>query len=134
MLREDTYNARVSVDGVDLGTWDKMSAVEVDSEELTFTPGGLAEPITLGGRRNYGTVTVEKLYTADIHGNYHWLVQRAGKAEMVITRQPLDADGNANGRVVAISGKLKAVNSPEIDSEGDDAALIELEMTVRGIS
>jgi hypothetical protein len=134
MIREDTYNVRASVDGVDLGTFDKMSGGELDSEETTFRPGALQQPITLGGAQTFENVTVSKLYTDVVHNQFHWLASRRGKAEMIITRQPLDAEGNASGRVIVYSGKLKAVNLPEIDSEGNDAALLELEMTCRSIS
>lgn len=134
MQREDTYNVRVSVDDVDLGTFDKMTGGDTDSEDTTYRPGGLGAKVTLGGTQNIADVTVSRLYTDVIHGQFHWLQTRAGKGEMVVTRQPLDADGNANGRVIVFSGKLKTVKPPDVDSEGNDAALLELDMTVRSIS
>lgn len=132
MLREDTYNVRVSVDGTDLGTWDKMEGGELDSEELTYSPGGLGPTVALGGRRKVENVTVSKIYDPFIHNYFHWLAERTGKGEMIVTRQPLDAEGVANGRIVVWAGKLKNVKAPDIDSEGNDAAIIELEMSCKG--
>lgn len=132
MKREDTYSVRVSVDGVDLGTWDKLSGGETDSEETTYRPGGLADQITLGGATTTGNVTVQKLYDEGVHGVYHWLVSRAGKALMVATKQPLDSEGAAFGRPIVYGGRLKAVTPPDTDSEGNGAALISMEMTVQG--
>lgn len=134
MQRQDTYSVRASIDGVDLGVFDKMSGGEGDSEETTYRPGGLGDQVTLGGAQSIGNITISKLYTDVVHGQFHFLMARRGKGEMVVIRQPLDSDGNASGRVVAYSGKLKAVTPAEIDSEGNDAALLELEMTVRSIS
>lgn len=132
MKRQDTYSVRVSVDGRDLGTWDKMEGGEVDSEETTYRPGGLSPQVTLGGAQTTGNVTVSKLYDEGVHNLFHWLATRAGKGEMVVVKQPLDADGVVFGRPLVYAGKMKAVTAPEVDSEGNDAALIEIEMTVRG--
>lgn len=132
MKREDTYSVRVAVDNRDLGTWDKLEGGEIDSEETTYRPGGLADQITLGGARSVGNVTVSRLYDEGVHNLFHWLAARAGKADMVVVKQPLDAEGVVYGRPLVYSGKLKAVTPPDVDSEGNDAALIEIEMTVRG--
>lgn len=132
MKREDTYSVRVSVDGRDLGVFDKLSGGEVDSEELTYRPGGLAHQISLGGAQTTGNVTVSRLYDEAAHEAYHWLASRAGKGVAVVTKQPLDADGNAWGRPIVYSGTLKRVSAPDVDSEGNGAALLELEITPKG--
>jgi hypothetical protein len=132
-VRQDQYDVKVSVDGVDLGTFDKLSGGEIDSEETTFKPGAMGARISLGGSVNVGSVTVSRLYdlTRD-HAIVHWLISRAGKGSAVISKQPLDVDGNVFGRPIVYSGKLKQVNPPEVDSESSDAALIELEVTPTG--
>lgn len=134
MSREDQYNVKVSVSygGVtkDLGTFDKMSGGEVDSEETKFPPGGMAEEISLGGRKTVGNVTVSRLYslTRD-HGNTGWLIGGVGKADVTVTKISLDVDGNAYARPLVYQGKLKAMTPPEPDSESSDAALFELEVS-----
>lgn len=132
MQREDTYAVRVSVDGRDLGVWDKQTGGSPDSEDLTYRPGGLADQVSLGGAPTIGSTTVTKLYDDVTHGNVHWLASRAGKGNVVITRQPLDADGHAWGRPITWTGKLKSVNLPDVDSNSNNAALIGLEVTLNG--
>ena len=132
-MRQDQFDVRVTVDGEDLGTFDKFSGGEIDSEEVTYKPGGMAPRISLGGSVNPGNVTVSVLYDlARINQVVHWLAARVGKADMVVSKQPLDVDGNVFGRPLVYQGKLKQVNPPEHDSESSDAALIELEMTPAG--
>lgn len=131
MKREDTYSVKVSVDGRDLGVWDKMEGGEIDSEETRYRPGGLAEEIPLGGTRTRGNITLSKLYDEGVHDVYHWLDSRAGRGSVVVTRQPLDPDGNAFGRPLVYVGTLKSVAPPAIDSESSDAALVEIEVVPR---
>jgi hypothetical protein len=89
--------------------------------------------ISLGGSVNVGNVTVGRLYVLDRdHVIMPWLLGRAGKGTMVISKQPLDVDGNAYGKSLTYRGKLKQVTPPEVDSNSSDAALLELEMTPDG--
>lgn len=133
MSRLDQYDVRVSVDGTDLGTYDKLTGGEVDSEETTYKPGAMGPRVSLGGSVNVGTVVVSRLYDlARDHQIVHWLIGRAGKGQAVVSKQPLDIDGNVFGRPIVYSGKLKRVTAPEADSESSDPALIELEVTPAG--
>jgi hypothetical protein len=78
-------------------------------------------------------VTLSRLYVLNRdHDRIHWLISRAGKGTCVVSRQPLDVDGNAYGRPLVYTGTLKAVTPPEVDSESSDAAKIELEITPAG--
>jgi len=133
MSRQDQYDVRVSVDGVDLGTFDTLTGGEIDSEETTYKPGAMGSRISLGGSVNIGNVTVERLYdlTRD-HLTVHWLISRAGKGWAVVSKQPLDVDGNVFGRSLTYQGRLKQVTPPEHDSESSDAARIGLEITPVG--
>jgi hypothetical protein len=133
MSRLDQADVKVTVDGVNLGTFDKLTGGEVDSEETTYKPGAMGARISLGGSVNVGAVTVSRLYDLDRdHSIIHWLISRAGKGEMVIVKPALDVDGNAYGKPLTYRGKLKQVNPPDVDSESSDAALLELEMTPSG--
>jgi len=132
-MRADQFDVRVSVDGTDLGTFDKLSGGEIDSEETTYKPGAMAPRISLGGSVNVGNVTVSRLFDLDRDGQIvHWLIGRAGKGDCVVSKQTLDVDGNAYGRGITYRGRLKQVNPPEVDSESSDAALLELEITPSG--
>jgi hypothetical protein len=128
MNREDTWIVRVSVDGRDLGPFDKASGGAGDSEETKYRANGGRE-VTLGGAQTLENVTVSVLYEEGVHALYHWLMSRRGRATMVVTKTPTDADGNVFGRSIVYTGKLKAVTPPDVDSESSDAALIELEQS-----
>lgn len=134
MSREDQYNVTVTVKyggtEKDLGTFDKMGGGEVDSEETKFPPGGMAEEISLGGRKTVGNVTVSRLYDLSRdHGEMGWLIGGVGKADVTVTKTHLDSDGNAWDQPLVYQGKLKAISFPEPDSESSDAALFELEVS-----
>jgi hypothetical protein len=131
--RQDQYNVTVTIDGADYGTWDKMGGGEVDSEEKKYKPGGLAPEVSLGGSQTVGNITVSRLYDlARDHGTVKELLGRVGKAVVVVSKQPLDADGNAFGAPIVYRGTLKTCTPPEVDSESSDAAMIELEVTSSG--
>lgn len=132
-MRQDQNAVTFSVDGVDLGVWDKLSGGEVDSEETRYKPGGMGAPITLGGSVEVGELTVSRLYVlARDHDRIHWLISRVGKGVATVARQPLDADGNAYGAPLVYAGTLKTVNPGEIDSESSDALLVECAVTPAG--
>lgn len=140
--RADTFEVTVHVQNVlhpnkimlNCGVWDKRSGGRKDSEELKYPPGGMRPEISLGGRSTTENVTVSRNYRLvrdhqDLSGI---LLAGVGKARMTVTQQPLDLDGNAFGRPSVWSGTLKSVSLPEHDSESNDAAMVELEMTADG--
>lgn len=132
MKREDKFNVRLTVAGRDLGTWDKKDGGEVDSDDTTYRPGGTEDQISLGGPVKTGNLTLNRLYDEGAHSVYHWLVALVGKADAVVAQQPLDADDNAFGRPIVYSAKLKRVQAPSYDSNGNGAATLEVELTVNG--
>lgn len=134
MSRSDQYNVTVEVTygGLTraLGTWDKLSGGEVDSEETKYFPGGMAAQVSLGGRRTVGNVTVSRLYRLDRdHPLVGWLLGGAGKATVTVTKASMTIDSAAVGNPLVYTGTLKAVTPPEHDSESSDAALLEMEIT-----
>jgi hypothetical protein len=137
--REDTASIqlRIQVPGnssyTDYGIWDKRSGGELDSEETTYYPGAMADRISLGGRVVPGNNTLQRLFKGDrdqkqLATLYHCV----GKAKVTVTEQPLDIDGNAYGHPIVWSGILKKVASPNRDSESNNAALIEIEISTVG--
>jgi hypothetical protein len=138
-MRQDQYDVTVSLKLPDnsvlaLGTFDTFEGGEVDSDETKYKPGGMAPHVSLGGSKTVGNVTVSRLYslTRD-HLQVARLVAAVGTAEVTVTKQPLDVDGNAFGLgALVYTGKLKTVTFPEVDSESSDAAMIELEVSTAG--
>lgn len=133
MSRQDQYSVSVTVDGIRLGVWDTLEGGEVDSEETKFKPGGMAPSVSLGGSVEVGNVTVSRLYDlARDHSIVHWLLGRVGRAQVVVSKQPLTADAAAYGSPIVYRGILKSVTPPEVDSTGSDPSMIELEVTPGG--
>lgn len=137
--RADTYAVNVQIahprtgNLIDYGTWDKMGGGEIDSDDTKYKPGAMGPPVSLGGPKTVGNVTVSRLYRLGRdHDGVQQLIDASGKSYMVVTKQPLDLDGNAYGRPIVYKGRLKRVTPPEVDSESADAGMIELEMTVDG--
>jgi hypothetical protein len=138
--RQDTHRIHVKIADpakpeamIDYGVWDKFSGGEVDSDETKYNPGGMAPPVSLGGRRTVGNVTISRLYRLyRDHSHLNTLLASAGKSKAVIQRQPLDIQGNVFGNPLVYNGTLKRVAPPDLDSEQSGAALLELEFTVDG--
>jgi hypothetical protein len=132
--RADTWLITVGVNGIHTGIWDVKEGGDVDSNELTYKPGGMVDPISLGGSRNVNNVTLRRNYRLgrDHSQSQRWL-NWVGKGSVVITQQPLDQDGNAWGKPIVYNGTLKRVKLPDHDSSSSDAAMIEIEVTVSGI-
>lgn len=132
--RADTWDVRVTIGDRNLGTWDQQEGGDVDSEEFTYKPGGMADPESLGGSKTVENVTLRRLYRLNRdHIISDWLIRQAGRADVVITKQPLDTDGNAWGSPLVYRGTLKRVGFPDHDSGSSDAALVEIEVTTDGL-
>lgn len=137
--RQDTHRITVSIADpktgklVSFGVWDKFSGGDLDSDETKYYPGGMVAPISLGGRRTPGNVTVSRLYRLERdHDRMQFLFDSAGKSRMTVSRQPLEIEGKKYGKALIYNGTLKHVSPPDLDSEQSGAALLTLEMTVDG--
>src|SRR6266545_3717588 len=133
--RQDTWQIRLQVDGTSHNgsVWDKKSGGELDSDEVKYNPGGMANPISLGGKRMTGNVTLQRLYDrADDHDRINELFNAVGRGKVTIGVQPMDPDGNVYGKTIHYHGILKRVSTPDVDSESNTAALVEIECTVGG--
>jgi hypothetical protein len=132
-VRQDSYAITASLDDRDLGVFETFSGGEIDSEETTYRLGAMGPRVALGGAVTVGNVTIGKLNElAWSQSIVHWLISRAGKGTLTIKKQPLDVDGNAFGRPLTYTGKLKQVNPPEADANSSDAAVLELELSPAG--
>jgi hypothetical protein len=137
--REDTASIRVYFQHVgatkftDTGIWDKRSGGELDSEETTYYPGGMADRISLGGRVTPGNNTLSRLFRGERdQDNLGKFFAGVGRSAIRIVEQPMDIDGNAYGNPITWTGILKRVTPPPRDSEGTAAAMIEIEVTTTG--
>jgi hypothetical protein len=134
MSREDQYNVTVTVDGLgNLGTFDKMTGGEVDSDEQKYSPGAMAPPVSLGGAVTMGNVVLERLYVLDRDGPIiHQLLAASGKAGITAVKQSLDVNRIPYGRPLVYTGKLKQVAPPDHDSTSSNPAILHLEFVPTG--
>lgn len=127
MSRTDQYSVSVALDGRDLGIWDKLTGGDLDSNETKYKPGAMGAGISLGGTQMVPDVVVSRLYVLDRdHAQNPMIRARVGKGRVTVTKQPLDVDGNVYGRPLVYTGRLKTLNFPDADSEGNAAALVAL--------
>lgn len=130
MSRQDQYNVTVTVDTTQLGTFDKMTGGELDSEELKYKPGAMAAEVSLGGSQTVSNLVLSRLYRLDRDlSQVPFLKSRVGKGDVTVAKQSLDVDGNPFGTPIIYRGKLKKLTLPEVNSEGSNAALLELEVS-----
>ncbi|MBJ7347294.1 MAG: hypothetical protein JHC87_01840 [Thermoleophilaceae bacterium] len=138
MARIDQFLISVTVGGVDLKYFDKRTGGLADSEETKYSPGGGEDDRSLGGRpiHNNCTVTREWIPERDaaLMSDLRAACGNPDKGHMVITQQPLDADGGKLDDPTVYTGTLKSVLGPEADSTASGAALLTLEQTTVKIS
>jgi len=134
MSRQDQYNVTVSVAGTNLGTFDKMSGGDFDSEETKYKPGAMAPQISLGGSQTVTNITVSRLYVLERdHPLIPWLKAQVGRGVVVVSKQPMDINEHPFGSPIVYQGILKKVVPPPADSGATSTpALIEFEVSTGG--
>lgn len=131
--RQDTFRVTLTVDGSNRGVWDKKSGGDVDSNELKYSPGGMAQQVSMGGMVTPANITLQRDYDrVRDHDTITFLLSRVGKSPATVHQQPLDFDGNPYGKTVHWKGILKRVLIPDVDSEGNAAAMLEVEISIAG--
>lgn len=136
--RQDTWVIHLKVEHpvngnmIDYGVWDKKTGGGVDSEERIYYPGGMEPPISLGGRKSTGQVTLQRNYRLGRdHDPIQQLIDAAGRSAVIISQHPMTRSGQVYGSSpIVYRGTLKSVNLPEVDSEGNDPAMLELVCTI----
>jgi hypothetical protein len=129
--RQDTFRLTLRVNHENYGVWDKKTGGDADSNELKYNPGSMVPAISLGGHETPANVTLQRLYDViDDNNKLNKLLNGVGKHDATVTQQPLDFDGNPYGKAAVWHGTLKRVVIPDVDSESNTAALVEVEITV----
>lgn len=129
-FRED--KARVQVQAVengityDLGIWDTLSGAGVSATVTKHRPGGMRGQIVLGSYNEVEDITVSRLYDETLHAIYVALAERVGSLKVVVLYQPLASESVIKGAQIKYEGVLTGVNRPDHNSEGTDAANLEL--------
>jgi hypothetical protein len=122
-MREDQYAITVAIDGTPIGVWDKLTGGGVVAGDTKYKPGAMAPQISLGGSKAVDNITLSRLLSQQ-NGDTDlckFLMQRAGKGQATINRQPLDADGAAFGTALVYTGTLSEVHPGDTDSNSTNA-------------
>ncbi|MBO0881938.1 MAG: hypothetical protein J2P17_16670 [Mycobacterium sp.] len=134
MSRIDQYSVTVTVEGLGaLGVFDKLTGGDVDSDEQKYRPGGMADPVSLGGAVTMTNIVVSRNYVLERdHPNIHKLLASVGRAWIWVVKQPLDIHKVPYGRPLIYQGKIKNVKPPEHDSTSSDPAMLDIEFVPTG--
>lgn len=131
--RQDQFLVTVAVDGVKLGTFDKMTGGATSAQDTKFRPGGGAREEGLGGPKSVENVTVERGFdpTRD------WalaktLRAKTGYARAAVTKQPLDRQGVPLGDPEVYTGTVLKVMTPDYDSTSASASMFGLDISCDG--
>ena len=123
MSREDQYNVTVSVEGLgNLGTFDKFTGGEVDSDEQKYRPGGMAPPVSLGGAVTMGNVVVSRTARPTARLGPIAVAAERRRRRRTSPRQS-SRSTSTKFRLAArsvYSGKIKTVTPPDHDSTSSD--------------
>lgn len=117
----------------DLGEWDKMEGGGVDSEEKTYTAARGVKK-SLGGQVTVDNIVLSRDYDlARDHAKIGVLIALVGRGIGTISKAPTDSSyavDISSGGALGYIGTLKRCTPPEVDSESNDAAMVELEFTI----
>lgn len=131
-LSQPQNRVTVSAGGVSWGVWDKLTGGDIEAEVQTYSPGGMAEKVVLSAPQSFSDMTISRIYDG---GLAPALIRDAGAGgEVVVTRQTLNDRKQAEGPAVVYRGRLKGVKLPDVDSEGSDAALMEITVAVASVT
>ena len=134
-MRTNQYRVLVAIDGEDWGTFDTFAGGEVSAEEVKYLPGGMEPEISLGGVTRTGNVTVTRLYRLKRdHARTRAVINRVGKLRAVVTKIPLDEDGNVFNASEndVYEGIVIRMTPPPTDSTANTPAFLEIEVSTAG--
>lgn len=114
----------VAVEEKDLGVFMSHEGGGVSGETTKIRPGADEAEVILAAVKTFADLTVNGLYTDALRARRLWLAEQINKGEMVVSMQPLDADGNAFGSPEVVRGQLTGFEPPGSDanSTGDGSA------------
>lgn len=137
--RENQSRLTVMLDNVNLGVWDNKTGGDQDSNSTQYFLGGMGPRISLGGTVQVSNVVLQALQMnspqpngAQIEANKKFILSRVGKGEVTVTEQPVDDEGDAFGQAEQWTGKLKRAKLADVNSQGNNAKLFEIEVEVDG--
>lgn len=131
--RQSTFRITLTVDGQDMGVWEKKDGGATKGNTTQIKPGAMGPPKSLGGTPTTDTITLTRNYDrVRDHPKRGFMLGRVGKGICVVKEQPLDNDGIAYGSPVVTNGTLDAYDPPQLDANSDNSAEVSLEIVPNG--
>jgi hypothetical protein len=130
---QQNFTVTLRVDSTDTGVWDTMSGGKLAASVTKHREGGMGPSVAYAGNANTDDVTLVRTFKRGRDTElWPFIKGRCGKGRCVISKQPLDEDGNAFGRPHVFTGLLSEVEGPEVDSDSEDRAIITLTIVTDG--
>lgn len=110
----------------DLGSFITHAGGQSSGEPGKIRPGANETEVIFANPKTYDNVTLTKLYDDYLRSKRTWLDSQVNKGRMVVSAQPLDADGNPFGSPDVFRGQLIRFTTPDSDANatGDGSASI----------
>lgn len=133
--REQLFLVTLSIDGVDLGVWDKWDGGDKDSASVKYRSGGQPDEEDLGGPVTFTDVTLTRNYRLSRDATLlGFLFNKVGIGGCVATKYPLARDYTVYGPHIQALGPLKTVTDPKVDSNASNPALLAVVLSVNSIN
>jgi hypothetical protein len=122
-MRQDTWQNTISIDGGPAIVMDTFKGGDNDSASTTYRPGGMQKAKTIGGFSTVSNITLDKSMELETDWVLMSTLMRAnvGRSRCVVSRHPMDPDGNLFGDPLVYTGVLKQVLPGDTDSNRADA-------------
>jgi hypothetical protein len=130
-LREDQFDARITLDGVPYGdSWKSKQGGNLSADSSKTRPGGMGKEVALGGPAQRDNATLQ-IQMSDIVSLWHKTFEaKVGNGRVKIGITYLDAQRNPTGESETLMGILDAARLPDNDSESSDPAMYEIEVAL----
>lgn len=124
-----------TIAGAPIGVFDTCSGGEITAEPTKHRPGGMGQQSSNGALPEFGDLTIgrELDLTRDL-ALHARLAVFVGRADMVVSRQPLDVNGAPFGKSITYTGRMSGLTDPETDSNSAETSMYEITMIVTGRS
>jgi hypothetical protein len=120
--------------GFDFGEMRTKSGGAKSGDNQLIRPGGMAPPVAFAGSYTYGPVTVGRLLR---HGIDSGLRQKANDfhgERFTIIEQPLDEKGRPGfHRPITHSGLLNTSTPTDVDTDGNNPMVLDMEFTIDSV-
>jgi hypothetical protein len=118
---KNQWRVSVWIEGIgEIGAFDQSTGGVGESAEKKYREGGARDQTVLAAARMRSNVSVERLWRGERDGASYKRIDNARGKEMIVTKQPLDADYNDLGEAIIYKGTVKNVTGPDTDSNDDD--------------